>query len=214
MPRLSLASLCFLLLAAWMPQGYAQQAPFEAGTHHERISPPLGTPDKDRISVTEFFWYGCGHCFTFEPVLRQWEKTLADDVELRGSPAIWNKLMEMHARIYYTARALDVLDKIHPATFQAINVDRNRLASESAIADLFAGHGVDREDFIRAFNSFGVSNQVKQANARARSAQITGTPELMVNGKYRISTRQAGSQADMLRVAEFLIARERALQGE
>ena len=34
---------------------------------------------KDRpgkIEVAEFFWYGCGHCYTFEPVIGQWKKTL------------------------------------------------------------------------------------------------------------------------------------------
>ena len=51
---------------------------------------------------------------------------------------------------------------------------------------------------------------MNQANAVARSARITGTPELMVNGKYRVSTRKAGSQANMLKVVEFLIEKERA----
>jgi protein dithiol oxidoreductase (disulfide-forming) len=42
-----------------------------------------------------------------------------------------------------------------------------------------------------------------------RAAKITGTPELVVNGKYRISTRKAGSQANMLKIAEALIEKER-----
>jgi len=54
---------------------------------------------------------------------------------------------------------------------------------------------------------------VRQANARARAAKITGTPALMVNGKYHVSTRKAGSQANMLKVAEFLIEKERAAKG-
>jgi thiol:disulfide interchange protein DsbA len=51
---------------------------------------------------------------------------------------------------------------------------------------------------------------VKQADARARTAKITGTPSMMVNGKYLVTARKAGSQAGMLEVAEFLIERERA----
>ena len=66
------------------------------------------------------------------------------------------------------------------------------------------------EDFSKAFNSFGVTSQVRQAESRARSARITGTPEMVVAGKYRISTRKAGSQAAMLKIAEFLIEKERA----
>ncbi len=35
----------------------------------------------------------------------------------------------------------------------------------------------------------------------------------MVNGKYHVSTRKAGSQANMLKIADYLIAKERAAQG-
>ncbi len=66
------------------------------------------------------------------------------------------------------------------------------------------------EDFSKAYNSFGVGSQVRQANSKARAAKITGTPEMMVNGKYRISTRKAGSQANMLKLADYLIEKERA----
>jgi thiol:disulfide interchange protein DsbA len=34
-----------------------------------------------------------------------------------------------------------------------------------------------------------------------------------VNGKYHVSTRKAGSQADMLKVVDFLVAKERAAKG-
>lgn len=179
------------------------------GEHYDVISPALrGTTDK--IEVTEFFWYGCGHCYNFEPQLSQWKKGLEDDVAVVGSPAMWNGLMEVHARAFYAAEALGVLDKMHMPLFQALNVDRKRLASEDELADLFAANGVDREAFSKAFNSFGVGSQVRQANARARAAKVSGTPELMVAGKYRISTRKAGSQAGMLKLAEFLIEKERA----
>jgi thiol:disulfide interchange protein DsbA len=46
---------------------------------------------------------------------------------------------------------------------------------------------------------------VKQADSRARSNQITGTPEIVVNGQYRVSARMAGGQPQMLKVVDFLI---------
>ncbi|RLA48274.1 MAG: thiol:disulfide interchange protein DsbA/DsbL [Gammaproteobacteria bacterium] len=186
---------------------------YEEGTHYDLITPALRTADPDKIEVAEFFWYGCGHCYTFEPMIEQWKKSLPEDVDCQGSPAIWNAQMELHARAFYTAQVLGVLDTMHPVLFQAMNVDRKRLSSEAEIAELFTANGVSAEDFDKAFNSFGVSSQVRQTNARARAAKITGTPALMVNGKYHISTRRAGSQANMLQVAEFLIEKERAARG-
>jgi thiol:disulfide interchange protein DsbA len=179
------------------------------GEHYDVINPAI-RGSSDKIEVTEFFWYGCGHCYTFEPQVAQWKKSLPDDVIVKGSPAMWNGLMEMHAKAFYVAEVLGVMDKMHMPLFQALNVDRKRLATENELADLFAAHGVSREDFGKAFSSFGVGSQVKQANSRARAAKITGTPEIMVAGKYRVSTRKAGGQANMLKIATYLVDKERA----
>ena len=48
------------------------------------------------------------------------------------------------------------------------------------------------------------------ADARARSYGITGTPELIVNGKFRVSGKTAGKPEEMLKVVDFLVERERA----
>ena len=210
---LSLALLAPVALWLASPASVVAEEEYVEGTHYELINPAVRTADSEKIEVAEFFWYGCGHCYTFEPVLTQWKKGLAEDVDFRGSPAIWNAKMEIHASAFYTAEVLGVLDTMHPIIFQAMNVDGKRLSSESEIKELFTANGVAADDFDKAFNSFGVSSQVRQANSRARAAKITGTPALMVNGKYQISTRQAGSQAGMLKVADYLIAKERAAKG-
>ncbi len=189
----------------------AQEATeYEEGTHYTLIQPPIRTANPDKIGVTEFFWYGCIHCYNMEPMVIAWKKNLGDDVEFRGSPAIWNGPMELHAKAFYAAEALGVMDKLHPALFAAMNVDRKRLLSEEEIAEVFEANGVSAEDFTKAFNSFGVGSQARQAGSRARAAKITGTPEFMVNGKYRVSSRTAGGQANMLKVAQYLIEKERA----
>jgi thiol:disulfide interchange protein DsbA len=203
---LSLSLLVFTPLLA-TAQNYVE------GENYDLISPAVRTADPARIEVVEFFWYGCGHCYNFEPLITAWKKTLADDVNFQGSPAIWNKPMELHARAFYTAQVLGVFDTMHPALFQAMNVDHKKLANEDEIQALFVANGVSAEDFSKAFSSFGVSSQVKQAAARAKAAKITGTPALMVDGKYHVSTRKAGSQADMLKVSDFLIEKERAARG-
>ena len=210
---LSLAVLAPVVLWVASPSSVVAEEEYVEGTHYELINPVVRTADSEKIEVAEFFWYGCGHCYTFEPVLTQWKKGLAEDVDFRGSPAIWNAKMEIHASAFYTAEVLGVLDTMHPIIFQAMNVDGKRLSSEGEIKELFTANGVAADDFDKAFNSFGVSSQVRQANSRARAAKITGTPALMVNGKYQISTRQAGSQAGMLKVADYLIAKERAAKG-
>ena len=200
----------FLVLGA---VNFAVGQPWEEGEHYDIVSPVLRTSNPEKIEVMEFFWFGCGHCYTFEPLLAAWKKTLADDLVFKGSPAIWNSTMEIHAKVFYTAEVLGISERINPIVFRAINQDRKPLTAESDIATLFESIGVLKSDFFDAFNSFGVGSQVRQASSRARSAKITGTPEIVINGKYRITTRKAGNQTNMLKIADYLIEKERGSAG-
>jgi thiol:disulfide interchange protein DsbA len=202
-------SLCLLVASISYAIAEEVTGTYVAGVDYDLISPPVRGFNDDKIEVTEFFWYGCGHCYTFEPMLEQWKKVQPEDVSFRGVPAVWAEKMELHAKAYYTADTLGVLDTMNPVIFQAMNVDRKPLASQADIAALFVANGVSEDDFNKAFNSFGVSSQVRQGIATAKSAKITGTPALMVNGKYHVSSRKAGTQADMLKVVDFLVEQER-----
>lgn len=52
---------------------------------------------------------------------------------------------------------------------------------------------------------------MKQGDQRIRAFQISGVPALIVQGKYVIDATSAGGQDQMLKVADYLIAKERAL---
>ena len=42
------------------------------GQHYQTLTPPVAVGRGSDVVVTEFFWYGCGHCYTFEPMLTAW----------------------------------------------------------------------------------------------------------------------------------------------
>jgi thiol:disulfide interchange protein DsbA len=107
------------------------------------------------------------------------------------------------------ANALNILDTTHVPLFEAIHVKKQRIRSQEDLATFFSGKGVDIERFNKVYGSFGVTSQVNQAKARAVGYRTQGTPEMVINGKYRITTRLAKSTNGMLRVAQFLINKER-----
>lgn len=188
----------------------AQIEKYVAGTHYIELKAPVNTPDDSKIEVLEAFWYGCSHCFRFEPLVADWEAKAADDVDFRRYPAMWNALMKIHAQIYFTAEAMDAIELVHEPVFDAINVEGNRLQNEKLIGDLFEEHGIARADFEAAFNSFSVRTKVNQAEKRMQDYEIRSTPNMIVNGKYLITTGEAvRTQAEMLEVVDFLVAKER-----
>lgn len=204
--------LALLLLIVPMAAAVnAQPTRYTAGTHYTELENPVRTADPDKIEVLEVFWYGCNHCFRFQPLVESWHDNMADDIHFDRFPAIWNGLMQVHAQAYYAAVSLDVVDQVHEEIFNAINLNGNRLANENQLADLFADNGVDEEAFREAFNSFSVRTRVNQAERLMRDYQIQSTPNVVVNGKYLVSTsEEVSSQQEMLEVVDFLVEQERA----
>jgi len=144
----------------------------------------------------------------------QWKETLPADVEFNRSPAIWKvRGYEIAARTYYTAQALGVLEQVHQPFFDAIHAERRPMMQLDEVANFMAEHGVDPDTFAKTFNdSFGVKAMYQQAVARQRVYRSGGVPAIIVNGKYRVEAAMVdNSNANMLRVASFLIDRERRL---
>lgn len=191
-------------------QAQQKTAPsFHAGVHYTVLDNPVRVSDPSKIEVVEVFWYGCSHCFHFEPIIKPWKAELPEDVNFVLMPVIWNDTTELHARMYYTARQLGVLDTLHDSLFNAMNIKKKKLKNASEIRQLFEDNGVDKGDFDKAFESFSVSSLVNLAGSRVRSYGIEGTPEMIVDGKYRVSARLTGSQEKMLEVVSFLVDQER-----
>lgn len=106
------------------------------------------------------------------------------------------------------------LDKVHDALFDALAGERRPLNSGEALADFVANHGVDGEEFLKHYNSFGVNAKMQQAQAKIRGARVTGTPTMIVNGKYRITASMAGGHEEVLEVVDYLVEKEREGQDQ
>jgi len=206
----------FVFVIALLPMAMcqAQAEKYQAGVHYELLPQPVRTANPDKIEVNEVFSYTCSHCYSFEDVVMPWKKQLPADVDFQRTPAVWGSNMEPYARAYYGALMLDQLDLVNRPLFEAFHLKKQRFSTAEDFAELFVSKGVDGEAFSRAYNSFGMTSMVNQAKARVRSYRVQGTPEMVINGKYRISTRKAGGFTGMLSVADFLIEKERALKAK
>jgi thiol:disulfide interchange protein DsbA len=180
---------------------------------YETLSPAQPTQNPAKIEVIEFFWYGCPHCYSFEPLLEKWVKSLPKNVEFIRQPVAFNELWSKHAKAYYTAEALGVVDKVHADFFDAVqdamkNDKKDKLDTEEALAKFFAAHGVNETQFHEAYNSFVVDAKMRQAPVIASRYGITGVPAIIINGKYKTNGTLAGSHEKMIEVMNNLIKQE------
>lgn len=182
---------------------------FTAGRHYEVITPAQPTRTGDKIEVMELFWYGCPHCYTFEPHIKQWLESKPDYVEFVRMPAIFADDWMIHARAFFAAQQLGVLDTVHTPLFEAIHVKKRKLFTENDLATFFAEFGTAEEAFREAYNSFDVDTKSRQAAAATRSYGITGVPAIIINGKYRSSARSVGSYENLLKLVDYLADKEK-----
>jgi thiol:disulfide interchange protein DsbA len=195
--------------AALSVNAVAESIEYEEGTHYVELQIPLKTSDANKIEVSEYFSYGCPHCYQFDAAITAWHNDLPADVDFMRTPAIWNQDYQVYAQTYYVAEALNVSEKLHTPLFQAIHEQRKRLNDPKLMAMFFAEYGVDPVDFAKVYNSFGVRASVQQAEAKGRGYRSSGVPAIIINGKYRIEGKMAGSNSNMLRIASYLIQKER-----
>lgn len=188
----------------------AQAADFRAGKEYVELQAPVPVAEPGKIEVVELFWYGCPHCYQFEPVIQPWVEQLPDDVSFKRMPAMFGGVWNLHGQLFLTLESMNVDQSVHDAVFSAYHNEGNRLETPEKMADLLANHGVDREAFLKAFNSFGVKARIEQVKKLGMAYQISGVPVLVVNGKYRFDIGSAGGPQRTLELADFLIEKERS----
>lgn len=182
-------------------------APALADEGWETIDPPIPTSAPEgKIEVVEFFWYGCPHCFGMEPQLQAWLKTKPDNVEFRRIPSPLNPSWTVHAQFFYAAEALGVLEQLHEPLFEAIHVKKRKLFDKNSLIDFAVEHGVDRQKFSDAWNSFGVYVKVQQARTLGQRYALDGVPAIGIDGRYKTSGSQAGTYTRMFEIVNQLIA--------
>ncbi len=180
-----------------------------ANPGYEVIAIPQKTLSGEKIEVVEIFWYGCPHCYALEPQVERWLGDLPADVEFRRMPGVLGKHWIPHAKAFFVAQKLGVLDKIHRPLFDAIHKEKRNIMDPAALRDFFAEHGVDKDTFEKLYNSEAVDQEMKAAFVAGKNYGIMGVPALIVNGKYRTSPSIAGSYDRVMKIVDQLIDKER-----
>ena len=203
-------SAALMALSLFGMTAQADDAPIEAGKQYVQLDSPVPVQVPGKIQVVEMFWYGCPHCYAFEPTINPWIEKLPADVHFIRIPAMFGGPWDAHGQLIITLDTMGVEHKIHSAVFDAIQKGGKRLTDPNDMADFVATQGVDREKFLETYKSFAVAGKVAQYKDLAKKYGISGVPTMIVNGKYRFDLGSAGGPEETLKVADTLIAKERA----
>jgi len=193
----------FALLATALAAGFANASPSDPrnGAEFTTLAQPQATQATGKkVEVIEFFAYHCGACNAFEPALVNWVKKQGNNIVMPRIPLPFQGPLDPEARLYLTLEAMGKLDEYHHRVFRAVHVEKKRLMKDADIIAWAAANGLDKAQFLATWNSFGVQTRLKRLSQIADAYKVSGTPTLVIDGKYLVSpdaVRQANKIQDV-----------------
>jgi len=167
------------------------------------LDSPIQINSDKKVQVIEYFWYGCPHCNSLEPAIKLWKSNLPDNVEFIKKPMAFNKVWSRHAQIYEAAKKLNI--NVDSDVFHAIHVEKKKMIHSYQIFSIFNKHGIDRDKFNETFNVFNSEDNIKKTKKIAAQYKLKSVPAFSINGKYVITSKSAGSEANIFKVMDELI---------
>jgi thiol:disulfide interchange protein DsbA len=187
--------------------GIANATTIEEGKQYTLIEPPkLVSTTDNQIEVIDFFSYGCPHCATLAPAFAAWEKTKPANVVVKKVPVEFAAGWDTYAKLYYTAVALGVDDKIDTALFTAVRSGKD-LKNLDEAAKIFAEQKIDADKFKSTFNSFTVATAANQGKLIVADYKVSRIPLVVVDGRYQTTLANAGSPQGLIDTLNALIAK-------
>ena len=212
----------------WIAAATASAQPFTEGRDYFQIVPAHRTNvARGKVEVLEAFNYGCPYCNLFNPLIRQFKRTLPANAQLAFLPVSFNpgEDFPMFARAFCTADVLGLVDQTHDAMFDAVwktgelsiedpgrHVLKNPLPTIEDAARFYNRHaGISVDKFLATAKSFAVEVRLKASDEMVVAYHVPSTPALIINGKYLVSAEATGGANEkMIAIARWLVARETA----
>jgi thiol:disulfide interchange protein DsbA len=205
------------------PSGATETVEILPGRDYTEASSPkrLFKDPKEDVELVYIFWFGCGSCRNLDPVMTQYESTLGSGVKFRRIPALYapNPYWMIHGRLYFTLEFMGKEKELHQAVFEAVqgtgqsDHSQGGLESLGAILNFVEGQGINRKDFMTAWDSPEVAAEMDRALAFIDNLNVNSVPSMAVNGRYSFSLSRRGPSF-FLATAEYLVNREKAARDE
>ena len=182
-------------------------AEYKLGKDYRLVDNPMPVKKDGIVEVTESFWYGSAHCYSFEPAINSWKKDQGSGTKLIKMPITWGGIHQLHAALYYTIESLNLDSSTHSAVFVTIHKEGNFLQNTKAIQKFLSKFGVAPEVTSQYLNSFSVKQKVNRGIKYAKQVKVTAVPMMVVDGTYIIESK--GSFDEMLKVVDHVVELQR-----
>jgi thiol:disulfide interchange protein DsbA len=210
---------CFLVLLfpllAFAQANDAKPAPsYEAGRDYLVLPVSKSTDNfnlPNKVTVIEFFSYGCPACFRFNPTLEKWLKDKPAIVNFERVPVVFESDWHLYARAYYVAKINKIQAEVSPALFSAIQTEHVDLGTPERMAEFFQKNFKIKKDvFMNTYESPVVDAQLANDQKIMNDFMVFQVPGIVIDGKYKVDPSLAGNNPQhLVDTINYLIEKEK-----
>lgn len=188
--------------------GFAEE--FIAGKDYEIVQQSRPSSLKaNKVSVVEFFSYGCPWCYHLDSALMEWVTQHKERIQFSRIPVVFNKNWIFYAKAYHTLHLLGLEKKLNTVLFHAIQDENRSLMSDSAMIDFLMAQGVDKNLVTSAFeHSTTMDMQIQEDMQAMTQFHISGIPAVVINNQYKLDLKMAQNQERFFKILNFLISKK------
>lgn len=210
----AVAAILFIFCICISP---ARAEPFLKGVDYTLIENAPRARSSGPVEVIDVFSYICPHCAEFHPLMKSWEAAIdRSRVRLIHVPVMFGMQppWQLLARGYFAAEALGTQPTVHHDVFDVLWKSSRGTSHVPAprsledVADIYQRLGVDRSAFIRAASSEMTESRLRETANLMDALQVTGTPEIIVDRRYRVIPGRDVPLGKVLLIVDYLITKE------
>ena len=175
------------------------------GVDFHTLARPVSVAANGKIEVIEFFWYGCPHCYAFEPMIETWIARLPLDVHFRRVPVGFDSRKETHQRVYFTWETLGLVEQMHMKTFTRFHVQHRPIDNKQDMLEFAQESGLDVAKVGAAWNSFSVQTRCAEAKRLEDDYGIERMPEMAIAGRFTAVARAGAGPGSALVTTDWLV---------
>ena len=184
------------------------------GVHYEVIDSELVVDQFDGVTISEFFWLGCPHCQNFEPLVKNWQSVVSEEIPARvvKTAVPGNQRWNLDASVFYTLKefgASETQMSLMLKLYEAERVKNKSLPDDNDIASFFETLGFDKVEAMKVFKDQDLlSKHLKNANTEYAKIDAQGVPVFVINGKYKIIFNSMESDEQVIETIKQLNAKK------
>lgn len=192
-------------------QACAQVELWQEGKHYEVIAEKAS----EKPILKEYFSFWCGACYQYEPLVKQFRESLAEDVKFSKIQVNFmgftsRDIQDQATTAMMIGRAMKDEEKYNAAIFNYIHKQRASITSLDDLRKIFMVNGADGEEFDKLATSFSVKSLVKRNNKDIDDFRehVSAVPTFIVNDKFKVKFTNDMGIEDMINLINWLTKRQ------